>query len=87
MPSPNCNIYQVKICHDVFQLVCKIHTPPEKCSNEAYQTTAIIPGEQEERDQEDEVKVASNRANYQKAMDTLFSIHGPVLSRPRKKFA
>ena len=85
MPSPDYDLYQVKIHHDIFQHVCKFHTPLEKCPNEAYQTMARILGEQEERDQEDEVKVASDKADYQKAMDTLFSIHSPVLSRPRKK--
>ena len=63
MPSPNCDVYQVKIRHDVFQHVCKIHSLPEKCSNEAYQMMARILGEHNQRDREYEVKVASDRAD------------------------
>jgi hypothetical protein len=87
MPSSNCDVYQVKIPHDVFQHVCKIHTPPEKSSNEAYQTLATTLAKLEAKDRENEVKIANEKADYQKAMDTLFTNHNPVVTRPRKKAA
>ena len=64
MPSPGDNMYQVKVCHDIFQHVYKIHTPPEKFSNEAYHIMARNLREKEEKDGEDGVKVASERADY-----------------------
>jgi hypothetical protein len=85
IPSSNCDVYHVKIPHHVFQHVCKVHTPPEKSPNEAYQTLVTILEKQEEKDREYEVKLFNEKADYQKAMDTLLTHCNAVVSRPRKK--
>ena len=85
MPSSNCDVYHVKIPHHVFQHVCKVHTPPEKSPNEAYQTLVTILEKQEEKDRENEVKLFNEKADYQKAMDTLLTHRKAVVSRPPKK--
>ena len=84
LPNKSDEIFGVKVRHDAFSYICKIHERPEKDSNEAYSTMMKILSEKEEKEREIEKDIARQKDEYARCMDSFFSSHKPVEIRPRK---
>lgn len=84
LPNKSDEMFRVKVRHDAFRYICKIHECPEKVSKEAYTTMVKILRDKEDKEREIEANTASQREEYARCMESFFSSHDPVESRPRK---
>lgn len=78
------HLLEATVRHDAFSYVCKIHERPEIVSNDAYSTMIKYLQDQEDKEQESEANIASQREEYTRCMDEFFLSHKPVDVRPRK---
>ena len=85
LPNKEGEIFQVRVRHDVFQHICKVHDCPETCSNEASKTMTRLLGEREKKEEEDQASLAKERDEYNRNLNNFFSKHDQIIARPRKK--
>ena len=88
MPNKSDKMFRVKVCHDAFCYICNIHECPEKVSKEAYTTMVKILGNKEDKEREIKAKIASQREDYARCMDSFFCLQiqwNPDLGKSAKQ--